>query len=100
MRKLQIAWLLLVIGGVVLSSGPPALGQAVTGSITGYVTDPSGAAIPDANVTATAVQTGVGTSRTTDAAGLYLINNLLPGTYTTAAQGKGVKTFNTPERHR
>ena len=99
MRKLQIAWLLLVIGGVVLSSGPPALGQAVTGSITGYVTDPSGAAIPDASVTATAVQTGVGTSRTTDAAGLYLITNLLPGTYTIAVKGKGFKTFTQREVH-
>jgi hypothetical protein len=93
MRKLQILWLLLVMGTMVLSSGPPALGQAVTGSITGYVTDPSGAAIPDANITATAVQTKVVTSRTSDATGLYLVTNLLPGTYTLTVEAKGFKTL-------
>jgi len=78
---------------MVLSSVPSAFGQAVTGSITGYVTDPSGAAIPNATVTATEVHTNVATARTCDAAGLYLITNLLPGTYTVSVEAQGFKTF-------
>ena len=46
MRRLPTIALLWVLGTMVFYSGPPAFGQAVTGSITGYVTDPSGAAIP------------------------------------------------------
>ncbi|HEV2379096.1 MAG TPA: TonB-dependent receptor [Terriglobia bacterium] len=93
MRRLPTIALLWVLGTMVFYSGPPASGQAVTGSITGYVTDPSGAAIPNAKVTATQVGPNVATSRTSDAAGLYLITNLLPGTYTISVEAQGFKTF-------
>src|SRR5208282_4407101 len=93
MRRLPVVALLLIVGTMVLSSVPSAFGQAVTGSITGYVTDPSGAAIPNATVTATAVLTNIATVRSTDAAGLYLITNLLPGTYTVSIEAQGFKTF-------
>ncbi len=39
-----------------------AIGQTVTGSITGLVTDPSGAVVAGATVTAENVSTGVKTS--------------------------------------
>ena len=41
-----------------------AMGQTVTGSITGLVTDPSGALVSGANVTAENVATGVKTTAT------------------------------------
>ena len=63
--------------------------QAVSGTITGFVYDPSGVAVPSAKVTATNVETGVTTSRNTDATGVYLIANLLPGTYSVAAEAPG-----------
>jgi len=93
MRRLSIIVFLLTLGTMVLCSGPSAFGQAVTGSITGYITDPSGAAIPNAKVTATDVHTNVATVRTTDATGLYLITNLIPGTYTINVESQGFKTF-------
>jgi carboxypeptidase family protein/TonB-dependent receptor-like protein len=93
MRRLLSVWLLLAVAIIVLRSGPLAYGQAVTGSITGYVSDPSGAAIPNATVTATEMRTNIATTRNTDASGLYLITNLLPGTYTISVEAKGFKTF-------
>src|SRR5690348_16288119 len=93
MRKLHNEWLLLAIIAMILSSGLTAFGQAVTGSIMGYITDPSGAAIPSASVTATEAQTNVATTRTTDSAGMYLITNLLPGAYTINVEAKGFKAF-------
>ena len=49
--------------------------------IQGTVTDPTGAAIPNATVTATNVATGVAISRQTSGDGLYTISPIIPGTY-------------------
>src|ERR1019366_1173143 len=69
-------------------------GQAVWSTILGYVTDPSGAAIPEATVTVTNDQTGVVNKGTTDSAGSFNITHLDPGTYTLAVEAKtGFKHF-------
>ncbi len=60
-----------------------------SGSITGVVTDPQGAVIPGATVTATNDSTGVGRQVTTSSDGRYLIANLDTGTYTITAESKG-----------
>ncbi|MBP6005020.1 MAG: carboxypeptidase regulatory-like domain-containing protein [Pyrinomonadaceae bacterium] len=52
------------------------------GAIAGVVTDPVGAVIPAASVTATNTQTAVSRKSTTNDAGSYLISNLETGTYT------------------
>jgi hypothetical protein len=94
--RTRILCLGLAMGIVALLSvlsAPAVFGQAVTGSITGYVADPSGAAVPGSKVTATAVSTAAATSRMSDAAGLFLITNLLPGTYTITVEAKGFKTL-------
>src|SRR2546425_10433513 len=61
----------------------------VASSITGSVTDPTGAVIPGATVTATNEGTNVPVSRQTNPDGLYLIPELLPGFYTVTAEAKG-----------
>lgn len=65
--------------------------QTITGSIGGTVTDPSGAAIPGAAVTATNVATGVQAVTRSDRSGLYNFQFLPIGTYsvTGVAQGFG-----------
>ncbi|MGB6687809.1 MAG: TonB-dependent receptor [Terracidiphilus sp.] len=72
-----------------LVSIPVALGQTVTGSITGEVRDPSGAVIPEATVVAHNLDTNVLTSTTTNSSGLYRIDFLPIGHYQVTAQANG-----------
>jgi hypothetical protein len=66
-----------------------AQAQVLYGSLTGNVTDPSGAAVPGASVDALNVGTRVARQSLTDERGVYLLSDLLPGTYkvTVTAQG-------------
>lgn len=78
----------------VLSAGFRLSAQiGAAGSITGVVTDPSGAVIPGATVSATNVATGVKTSRQTTATGAYLISPLPAGEYTITAAATGFQTL-------
>src|ERR1700683_1701084 len=69
----------------------PIWAQA-TGTIGGTVTDPTGAVIPGAKITAKRVETGVSQSTVTGGAGTYTIPNLVVGTYDVTAEGGGFKT--------
>ena len=55
--------------------------QTITGSVNGTVTDPTGAVIPNAKVTATNVDTGIETPTTTNSDGIYNIRFLQIGNY-------------------
>jgi protocatechuate 3,4-dioxygenase beta subunit len=68
------------------------LGQGTAGTITGTVTDPTGAVIPEATVTVTNQGTGVDFHLTTNSSGVYSITSLIPGTYTVTVSQKGFKT--------
>jgi hypothetical protein len=70
-----------------------AAAQALYGSITGTVTDNTGASIPGVTITVTNEGTGLKLDTVTDAEGLYTIRNVLPGTYTLNAALQGFKTF-------
>ena len=71
---------------------PFALGQTVTGAITGVVIDPSGAVVSGARVTAENTATSVITSVQTNGAGVYTIRFLPIGTYTVTVEAKGFAT--------
>jgi len=77
---------------VLLLCWSSALGQTVTGSITGHVTDPSDAVIPGAKVIAENAATSVKTSTETNASGVYTIRFLPIGTYTMTIEAKGFAT--------
>ena len=62
-------------------------------TITGVVTDASGAAIPDARVTITDEQTGVKTIVGTNSAGNYSTPPLILGTYRVDIEKQGFKVF-------
>jgi len=63
------------------------------GAIEGTVTDPSGAAVAKAAVTATNVDTGVTTTRPTSSGGLYNISPLIPGHYTITVKADGFEAY-------
>lgn len=68
---------------------PLAMSQTVTGSITGQVTDPSGAVVPNARVVAHDLDTNVDTSATTNGEGLYRIDFLPIGHYQVSVEASG-----------
>jgi outer membrane receptor protein involved in Fe transport len=67
------------------------LGQGDLGGIRGVVLDATGSVIPDANVTATNVGTGVATRTVTTGAGVYSMPNLRAGVYRVEVEKPGFK---------
>ena len=66
-----------------------ASAQDTAGTILGNITDPTGASIPDADVTVTNVETSIVRSVKTTGTGAFTVPNLDPGTYTIAIKMAG-----------
>ena len=80
---------LLVATLALFASLAPA--QTITASITGTASDPSGASVPGANVTATNTETNVHSTTTTNSDGIYTFPFLRVGSYTITVEAKGFK---------
>lgn len=80
------AWLLIASAWVF-----PVFGQSDRGTITGTVTDSSGAVISDATVTATDTATGAIRTATTSNSGSYTLPELPAAPYTVAVDVTGFK---------
>ena len=65
--------------------------QQFYGTITGTVTDPSGAVLPNATIKVTNVDTGVATTLKTNGAGVYVASSLIVGTYRVGVEVAGFK---------
>ncbi|MGH9719293.1 MAG: carboxypeptidase regulatory-like domain-containing protein [Bryobacteraceae bacterium] len=70
--------------------------QSQTGRITGKISDPTGAAIPSAEVIASEQDTGVNTRGVSSATGVYAIPFLPPGRYRVVASHAGFKKYDRP----
>src|ERR1700756_4205852 len=86
MGKFHVA---LVIGALFFAS--IAFGQQSDAVVSGTVTDPSGAHIVNASVTAANVETGLRTPVQTNEAGVYTMPALSPGKYTFTAEHAGFR---------
>ena len=75
----------------VFSVCPSVMGQSTYGSITGAVTDATGAALPDSAVTLTNVGTAEKRTQSTGPDGLYSFVNLIPGSYRIDVEKQGFK---------
>ena len=74
---------------LVLLTGTTAVAQAGRGGISGTITDPSGAVVAKAKVTALNHATGIVQQSVSSAAGLYSFVSLNPGSYEVTATVKG-----------
>jgi hypothetical protein len=85
-RKLPVAGIALLI----LCSG--LRGQGLS-TLNGTVTDPSGAIVPGAAVTATELDTSLARSTATNTDGLFVISGLRPTRYALRVEGRGFRRF-------
>ena len=77
-------------------AGQAALAQTNRGTITGTVTDTSGAVVTDVDVTATNTGTNVPTATVTNHDGIYVLPNLVPGTYSVEFKKNGYEILLRP----
>src|SRR5579864_6045196 len=85
-----VAMCLGILGGLWT---PRASGQAVYGSILGTVTDPSGAAVPNAKVTVTSETKNTSVDTTTNESGNYSVTHLIPDVYSVKVEAQGFKVL-------
>jgi hypothetical protein len=66
-----------------------------TGSVSGTVTDPQGAAVPNAKVTISNKDTGISQTLATSDSGTFTSGALAPATYVVRVEAKNFKTYQT-----
>ena len=86
-------WILVGLTvSLLLASPPRSVAQEFRATLTGQVTDPTGAVIPKAKVTAINTDTGSTYTDATSNAGVYYIPYVVPGTYKVKVEADGFKT--------
>jgi len=86
-----VGCLLMLVSGCLLID-PSLMAQVGSGTISGTVTDSSGAVMPQVTIVVKNTQEGTVTTLTTNAQGLYVAPSMVVGTYDVQAQAKGFKT--------
>ena len=81
----------MVAIGLCLGSGL-IFGQVTNGTISGTVTDSTGARVPDTSITIKNIATGIISASVTNQDGYYSVPNLLIGTYDVQAKKEGFAT--------
>jgi len=88
---------LTLLALVALLAATPAFAQSDRGAITGTVTDPTGAVVPNAKVTATSLDTGEVREVTSGDSGSYTLPELKAGRWKVSAEAAGFKTTTVEE---
>lgn len=98
-RQYSLTWRRWIGAGIVVAAiavmvamPRPAAAQDVTAGLIGTITDPSGAAIPGAKVTAQDVARGSKWTTQSNSVGLYNLPRLPASTYTITVEAKGFQT--------
>jgi len=90
----RFLWVVLAAFSLLITTlAPNAMGQAVYGSILGTVTDPTGAAVNGAKVSATSQTKNVTTEVTSNESGNYAVTHLIPDVYTVRVLAQGFKVL-------
>ena len=93
--RMSRSFLSFVVGALLFTCalGSPGLAQTTFGSITGTVTDPSGALVPGASITVTSESRGSTRHVTTGAAGVFNFPDLEGGSYRVNVVAPGFATY-------
>jgi hypothetical protein len=83
----------MVAAVLALCGSATATAQTIRGTVTGTVTDSTGAIVPGITVTLTNTATGIGASAVTSRDGVYTIPLLPPGTYQAMVEQSGFKKY-------
>src|SRR5688572_23491033 len=82
----------LLLAMFLFGAQPGAHGQSRMSELTGVVTDSQNAVVPKARVVVTNDGTGVQLATESNEAGLYRVQNLIPGSYRIEISSPGFKT--------
>ena len=92
----RIARYCALLAGFVVSLFPQTMG---TGTITGTVTDPSGAVVPNTKIAATNRSTGIVRSVVTNNSGIYVVPAAQIGLYKIVASHPGFRSIEQDDVH-
>src|ERR1700676_4432817 len=87
-KSLRFAWIFVLCLGISF----PLRAQVAGGTLSGTITDSSGAGVPQSQVVIKNSATGITRSVTTNAEGFYTAANLLPGEYDVTISATGFNT--------
>src|SRR5437764_161269 len=82
---------LLVASLAALLTGAPLYSQAARGSVSGTVSDSTGAVVPSARVTVLNTERNTRDTRVSNEVGRYFFSDLVPGHYELEATAQGFK---------
>ena len=97
MRRITVSFTVLLIATMGLFPAGQIWAQSTHSEIHGPVTDTTGAAIANATITLTKIDTGTETALATNEVGLYYGRRLNPGLYEIQVEVAGFKTFRATE---
>src|SRR6267378_7938973 len=92
MAWVRFASLLLTIAVCLMVAQPGSAQNAVSGEITGTVTDSTGSVVPSATVNLASSDTGSSSTQTTESTGTFRFSLVKPGNYTLTVTAKGFST--------